>query len=976
MANLFPQGSIWRRWDLHVHTPDSFENAFGGWDAYLKALESIRGVSVLGVTDYFFIDGYRKLWDLRRTGRLGNFDLILPNVELRLGTFVPKRSDGGQLKRLNFHVIFSDEVPPDTIEQQFIQALHFQIEGHPEDDRGVRNVTRQAIEEAGRLVKRHQATFAQDSDFVAGCKVITFDLNEARNVLRKACFTGKYLLFLASENWDQIDWGSQDYLTRKNLLQNSHGLFCGQKNTIAWCLGRLSSEMSQEQFIEEFGSLKPCVHGSDAHKISTLCKPDDDKFCWIKADPTFEGLRQIVYEPADRVYIGPSAPLYHDEARVIRSVTLGDGKGWFDDVEIPLNAGLVSIIGQKGSGKSALAEVVAHAANSWETDERDSSFIHRAGSYLDELSIRLKWADNQETNARLGDDQTGEKKVRYLSQKFVERLCSDDHIGGELISEIEAVIFASTDPTETLNASDFGELRAIRTEGIRAEAERLREDVIRLIREECGLRDNAKKLEEKKARIKTLQDEEKGLAKQMPKPATPEEQKLLTELQAKRNALTAAQQAVAADRQKLQKVSDIRSRVSAFNAQIARFVSEIDVLLNDAGIPEADRAAFHPTFPADTESPLTRRTAALNGSITKQEGAQEQPAEGTIQWLLAQIKALTVKESADKARQDRIKAIQTRIAAIGTEIKRIEGEIAQIEGPEKKRMAAAYQERLDAYVGYFQILKQEHKTLEDLYAPVKKKLTESASEQADLEFSIRWEADLAKWLERGSALFDQRKTLPYGTFQNLASAARTILVPAWTSGGPETVKAAHEQFIAEFKKREPRPKDYLRSDAAYQDLIEWLYEVDHIRLNYGLKYNKTELEKLSPGTKGIVLLILYLGMDTVDTRPLIVDQPDENLDNESIYKLLTRYFKDAKTRRQIILITHNPNLVVNADSEQVIVANCERRANGLPHITYVSGSLENTAADGSGIRQQACRILEGGSDAFRKRELRYSLPAS
>ena len=80
-------------------------------------------------------------------------------------------------------------------------------------------------------------------------------------------------------------------------------------------------------------------------------------------------------------------------------------------------------------------------------------------------------------------------------------------------------------------------------------------------------------------------------------------------------------------------------------------------------------------------------------------------------------------------------------------------------------------------------------------------------------------------------------------------------------------------------------------------------ETDHIKLTYGLKYNHVELEKLSPGTKGIVLLILYLGIDIDDTRPLIVDQPDENLDNESIYTLLTAYFKSAKCRRQIILIT-------------------------------------------------------------------------
>ena len=121
------------------------------------------------------------------------------------------------------------------------------------------------------------------------------------------------------------------------------------------------------------------------------------------------------------------------------------------------------------------------------------------------------------------------------------------------------------------------------------------------------------------------------------------------------------------------------------------------------------------------------------------------------------------------------------------------------------------------------------------------------------------------------------------------------------------------------------------------------------------------------------MLILYLGMDVGDTRPLIVDQPDENLDNESIYALLTTYFKGAKKRRQIILITHNPNLVVNGDSEQVIVATAQRRANGLPYITYASGALENSDLVDLGIRQQVCRILEGGTDAFLKREKRYAL---
>src|SRR5262245_1079496 len=152
MSNSYPQGSIWRRWDLHVHTPESFENSFGGWDGYVAALEAVQDVSVLGVTDYFFIDGYRKILDLRKAGKLKNFDRVLPNIELRLGAFVPKRNDGTQLRRLNFHILFSDELSPDVIEQQFLQALHFEIEGSFEGDRGSRNLTRDAVEEAGRLV--------------------------------------------------------------------------------------------------------------------------------------------------------------------------------------------------------------------------------------------------------------------------------------------------------------------------------------------------------------------------------------------------------------------------------------------------------------------------------------------------------------------------------------------------------------------------------------------------------------------------------------------------------------------------------------------------------------------------------------------------------------------------------------------------------------------------------------------------------
>jgi len=121
-------------------------------------------------------------------------------------------------------------------------------------------------------------------------------------------------------------------------------------------------------------------------------------------------------------------------------------------------------------------------------------------------------------------------------------------------------------------------------------------------------------------------------------------------------------------------------------------------------------------------------------------------------------------------------------------------------------------------------------------------------------------------------------------------------------------------------------------------------------------------------------LLVYLEVDQDDRRPLIVDQPEDNLDNLSIYSNLVQYFRKRKKTRQIIIITHNPNLVVNTDSEQVIIADYDGARK--PRIVYTSGSLENTSTDTQkpGVRERVCSILEGGSEAFRKREQKYALP--
>ena len=118
-----------------------------------------------------------------------------------------------------------------------------------------------------------------------------------------------------------------------------------------------------------------------------------------------------------------------------------------------------------------------------------------------------------------------------------------------------------------------------------------------------------------------------------------------------------------------------------------------------------------------------------------------------------------------------------------------------------------------------------------------------------------------------------------------------------------------------------------------------------------------------------MLLLLYLAIDQEETLPLIIDQPEENLDPESIQTDLVGLFQQASARRQIIMVTHNANLVVNTDVDQVIVAQRgPLEADQLPEFTYLSGGLENEE-----IRTYVCEVLEGGEAAFRERARRLRL---
>ncbi len=137
---------------------------------------------------------------------------------------------------------------------------------------------------------------------------------------------------------------------------------------------------------------------------------------------------------------------------------------------------------------------------------------------------------------------------------------------------------------------------------------------------------------------------------------------------------------------------------------------------------------------------------------------------------------------------------------------------------------------------------------------------------------------------------------------------------------------------------------------------------------------------MSPGKKGIILFQLFLHMSS-SQDPILIDQPEDNLDNRTVYQELNDFIKEKKLQRQIIIVSHNSNLVVSTDSENVIVAHQNASSDDRPKFEYINGSLENTFKDDTaehilekqGIREHVCEILEGGVEAFKKREKKYNI---
>jgi predicted ATPase len=192
----------------------------------------------------------------------------------------------------------------------------------------------------------------------------------------------------------------------------------------------------------------------------------------------------------------------------------------------------------------------------------------------------------------------------------------------------------------------------------------------------------------------------------------------------------------------------------------------------------------------------------------------------------------------------------------------------------------------------------------------------------------------------------------------------------------------HVELIRKLVDAVANEKAKTKSNSTPKDAITSVLQ-DDFYLDFQLTYKRDAFIRMSPGKKGLILLRLLIELSDREW-PILLDQPEDDLDNRSVYSDLVAFIREKKSERQIILVTHNPNLVVGGDAEEVIVASQEGQEEGRENkeyiFEYVSGALENSfhkpdkqgALYKMGIREHVCDVLEGGKEAFLKRERRYS----
>ncbi len=932
-------GSEWRKWDFHVHTPYSIlNNQFGlkandhaDFDSYVrtlftKAIE--KDIWAIGITDYFSIDGYKRIRNdyldrpdmlaklfpedeaRRRISRI----LVFPNIEFRLDRFVDK---GDKSKPIGYHVLFSDEVDCREIEDNFLYKLRC-----APDHCQSWTLTHHNIEQLGDSVR--DLNGGEGDSYTLGLKNVSIDEDDVLNALREcSAFDGHSLIAIpVDEALCKADW-NRSYFPKKALYGQCHCYMTSNGNTRDWAL--------EEGRIPEFGSLKPCIWGSDAHSFDDLFEPAGHRYCWVKADPTFEGLMQILCEPADRIAIQEDKPEPHNPHRSIESIRFNDER--FQEEPIFFNESLTCIIGGRSTGKSLLLRQIARSISPDYAIEQER---HSSVNSLDDFKpVDVFWRDGT---------QSGERKIIYLPQTYLNRTVDDPESGETGASALIAGVL--------LQNERIGDAYERFCESRKKVAQAFSDDYNAYTEVQTQL-DAARKSLVEHGDSSIYREGEKKLAKEYkrllgPGNASDEELEAYSELKKQSEDEAKAAEAAKRDRDILEALPVPAIPEPAFNG-----VGCYDALTSDAALE------------------LQREIESINDILCKS-------------WTEAMGRLSVSCVKREKAQEERVAETAKRLDHLKPKIERSDKLYKAMSAlnEERKKLAAA--EKIEAGIRSLQEKQKElfgavssargrfHEAC-DAFSKEIEPLSASMAEGLDFSAEVVWrkkdfEASVINMLDRRRFGMFARET--GRDLLNLSDAdyCDDLLMDIWKSVRGELDGCQLQ----------------LKSEITEEDFFRRLFG-DWYDIHYVVTSGGDRLDKMSPGKKGLVLLELIIELEQGDC-PILIDQPEDDLDNQSVYSELRRFIKNSKKRRQIIIVTHNANIALGADAEEIIVANQDGqgRENAKSKFEYRSGSIENNAApegDAAGlpflnrysIQQHACQILDGGKEALEQRRRKYSM---
>jgi len=968
MVQATKRGSEWRKWDLHIHTPYSIEQDYGGytpqnWEKFITDLEALPSdIKVIGINDYIFIDGYAHvLKEKNENGRLKNIDLILPVIELRIDKFA-NISSADPFKRVNFHIIFSNEITPKVIQDQFLNSLFsvYKLDSDSQlsDSDWGGLITKESLISLGEKMIQTSGGQLKSNPLKIGFNSFNVPYDQLLTKLENPHLRNKFLTAIGKTEWDSLRWDGSP-AEKKSIINKSKIVFSASPTVD---LALKAKESLKAQNVND-----NLLHCSDAHGYindlsNTQPKELGHCFNWIKADTTFEGLKQIIYEPEQRVKIQKEEPDFKDDKLLIDEVVFISDNNKFTPIPIKFNKNLNVIIGGKSSGKSILlyniAKTLLTDRNILKHKNPDNGRLEYKYEFDNSFNFEVTIKSGNKQSISRGDNEPSIlSDIKYIPQNYLSELAErKNKKGNELNKLVRDLLLEDDIYIQKYNAF----LSNVRLNDSKREDHinnffSLKEKVATL-----GKVLNAKGSEEVLS---------SGIANNEKKVDQLKQSIGLTEAQiAEYNSYNTQLELVNLEFSKFQ--SDYR-KIIEFNNEAKNIISQLvtkkEIFINSIEIEELKH------FLADKYNPLNTLQKELsevdsilqldenNTFIKKSElnnllltlGTQKNELENHLKPLVQnneikrQIEIIEKSISDDKQKISEINQLKTEINT----------NVAAL-NDEKDKIFELYKEN---YLEY-------HKIIQDFHLRI------SSLEDDKLQINGYPKFNFLKFRLELESISDLRslrniESLNYIYDQNKHPLSKYDI--------DLIIKDLKDTFECIENNSYPLVRNISPKEASKKLLNDYFFDY------WEVESDNDTLDKMSTGKASFIILKLIISLSK-SKAPILIDQPEDNLDNRSISRDLVEYLKNRKLDRQIILVTHNANVVVNADAENIIVANQKGQNDNdttSPYqFDYINGSIENTFAKiGSqtdllksmGIREHIADIVEGGEDAFKKREQKY-----